>query len=183
MAEFRGFPKIPRLRREILITEKIDGTNGCVVVDENGDVTAQSRNRAITPAADNAGFAKWVEQNKTVLAEGLGAGYHFGEWWGVGIQRGYGLRERRFSLFNVTRWEDALTMELIDVGVDTVPALLSGPMSDDTIESALNILREEGSIAAPGYMKPEGIVVFHKQSGHLYKVLLENDDMAKGIAA
>ena len=36
----------------------------------------------------------------------LGVGQHFGEWWGFGIQRGYGLHERRFSLFNTGRWSD-----------------------------------------------------------------------------
>lgn len=32
--EFKEFPKIPRLNREFTITEKIDGTNGCIVVEE-----------------------------------------------------------------------------------------------------------------------------------------------------
>ena len=38
MAEFIGFPKIARLSREIVITEKIDGTNGCIFIGgEDGE--------------------------------------------------------------------------------------------------------------------------------------------------
>lgn len=40
-----------------------------------------------------------------------------------------------------------------------------------------------GSTAAPGFMKPEGIVVFHAASRNLYKVTLEKDDAPKGRAA
>lgn len=31
--DFKAFPKISRLRREIIITEKIDGTNGIVAIE------------------------------------------------------------------------------------------------------------------------------------------------------
>ena len=62
--EFREFPKMARLNRECLITEKIDGTNGCVVVAEDGEVYAQSRNRLLLSETDGFGFALWVEKNK-----------------------------------------------------------------------------------------------------------------------
>ncbi len=55
--EFTAFPKIPRLNREIIVTEKIDGTNAQVVVTEDGEVRAGSRSRWITPEADNFGYA------------------------------------------------------------------------------------------------------------------------------
>jgi len=100
-----------------VITEKIDGTNAAIGVVQTGwdgeagavsrphyRVYAQSRTRIITPQSDNMGFAAWVQQHAEVLAQTLGEGLHFGEWWGVGIQRGYGLSERRFSLFNTARW-------------------------------------------------------------------------------
>ena len=48
MSEFKEFQKIPRLYREVIVTEKIDGTNACVVVGEDGSVGAQSRSRIIT---------------------------------------------------------------------------------------------------------------------------------------
>lgn len=34
--EFVEFPKIARLSREIIVTEKIDGTNGVVFVSDDG---------------------------------------------------------------------------------------------------------------------------------------------------
>lgn len=40
---FEAFPKIARLNRECIISEKIDGTNSQVIVGENGEVAAASR--------------------------------------------------------------------------------------------------------------------------------------------
>ena len=37
--EFKPWPKIPRLRRSIVITEKIDGTNAIIHVAEDGTLT------------------------------------------------------------------------------------------------------------------------------------------------
>lgn len=176
--EFVPFPKIPRLRREVVITEKIDGTNAAVRITEDGRVFAQSRKRFITPEADNFGFATWVYLNAPSLQR-LGPGIHFGEWWGQGIQRGYGLDEKRFSLFNTGRWNDENTPECVSV----VPVLGYGSFDSEFIDGTLEGLRKSGSIAAPGFMRPEGIVVYHLASGHTYKVLLENDSQPKGLAA
>jgi hypothetical protein len=97
MAEFREFPKMARLSREIIITEKIDGTNAQIFIGEDGEFLCGSRTRWITPENDNYGFAKWAYERKDDLIRDLGPGRHFGEWWGQGIQRGYGLKEKRFS--------------------------------------------------------------------------------------
>src|SRR5690242_770744 len=61
---FQAWPKIPRLFRRFIITEKIDGTNAAVVVTEDGEVLAQSRTRFITPDSDNFGFAAWVKEHE-----------------------------------------------------------------------------------------------------------------------
>ena len=102
--ELIEFPKIARLAREIIVTEKIDGSNGVVYVGEDGEVVAGSRSQWLI-GSDNFGFAKWVQEHADEL-RALGPGRHYGEWWGSGIQRGYGLPkgEKRFSLFNVARW-------------------------------------------------------------------------------
>jgi len=140
--EFHEWPKIGRLNRDVVITEKIDGTNaaiGIVVRDEidaSGSlyrVYAQSRSRVISVHDDNYGFAAWVERNKDQLILALGPGLHFGEWWGVGIARGYGMSERRFSLFNTAKWgagEGATALVLArseGVAIYAVPVLYSGP--------------------------------------------------------
>lgn len=171
---FVPFPKIPRLKRGCIITEKIDGTNAQIVVGDDGSVRAGSRKRWIYPGDDNFGFAAWVKQNEDELRE-LGPGQHFGEWWGLGIQRGYGLHERRFSLFNSGRWSNERPS---CCGV--VPVLYAGDFSTNTVDQVLDTLRETGSQAAPGYDRPEGIIVFMTASQHLYKVLAENDEMPKG---
>ncbi len=173
---FVVFPKISRLNREVIITEKIDGTNACVHVGEDGIVTAGSRTRWITPEADNFGFARWVAEHADELRTGLGLGLHFGEWWGAGIQRRYGLAEKRFSLFNVSKWTDDVRPTCCHV----VPTLARGVGLHVPVAEALAVLREMGSAAAPGFMKPEGIVVFHTASSALFKVTLEKDEAPKG---
>lgn len=105
MTDFKPFPKIARLSREAIITEKLDGTNAQVFIGEDGEMLFGSRSRWITPEDDNFGFARWATGNREDLLK-LGPGQHFGEWWGAGIQRRYGLTEKRFSLFNVSRWSD-----------------------------------------------------------------------------
>lgn len=179
MTDFIPFPKIPRLKRGCIITEKLDGTNAQIVIDDQNNVRAGSRNRWITPDADNFGFAGWVERNKEELLK-LGPGQHFGEWWGNGIQRTYGMKEKRFSLFNTGRWSDPAIRPAC---CDVVPLLYVGQFATDTVDTVLRALIRDGSQAAPGFMRPEGIIVFMTASSHLYKVLAENDDQPKGLAA
>lgn len=176
---FQPFDKIPRLRRDVIVTEKIDGTNALVyIADDFKTIAAGSRSRWITPSDDNYGFAKWVEEHREELLAGLGPGWHYGEWWGQGIQRRYGLTEKRFSLFNAGRWTDDVRPKCCHV----VPVLASG-RQEEAVEAALALLRERGSVAAPGFMRPEGVVVYHTASRSLFKVTLEKDEHAKGEAA
>ena len=86
---FEAFPSIPRLKRNCVISEKIDGSDAQVYVGEDGLVLAGSRNRWLTVESDNFGFAAWVKAHEDELRTGLGPGRHFGEWWGAGIQRPY----------------------------------------------------------------------------------------------
>ena len=66
--EFVEFPKFARYSREVIVTEKIDGTNAQVHVLEDGSVLAGSRNRYLSPGADNFGFARWVLEHGTDLS-------------------------------------------------------------------------------------------------------------------
>lgn len=160
--EFQAWPKIPRWNNETyVITEKIDGTNGCIIITEHGDIFAQSRSKLLneTKSGDNFGFCKWVIGNRDDLLK-LGVGYHFGEWWGQGIQRNYGLSERRFSLFNI--WHEG------------VPDIVSKvPVVNNDLDTAIFRLKDIGSIAAPGWPTPEGLVMSATQNrGVRYKVLI-----------
>lgn len=174
--DFIGWGKIPRLFREVVITEKLDGTNGCLVIDDDGGFAVQSRNRHITPESDNHGFAQWAYDNQHNLIADLGVGYHFGEWWGLGIQRNYGLDHKRFSLFNPRHWGREFTVPQLDA----VPILVEGMFSEWLVDHELRRLRIQGSVAAPGFANPEGIVIHHKQGNLRFKVTLEGDAVPKG---
>ena len=172
---FEGFPKIARLSCEITITEKLDGTNAQIVVTEKGQVFVGSKNRYLEPGADNHGFLQWAYQHRDELRAGLGVGRHFGEWWGVGIGRGYGLKEKRFSLFNTARWTDNRPG-----CCQVVPILYQGVFSEEAVRCSLRALKIDGSYAARGFMNPEGIVMFHHAAGTLFKKTLEHDEQPKG---
>lgn len=176
---FKEFPKMARLSREVIITEKIDGTNAQIYIGENGEFLTGSRTRWITPQDDNFGFSAWAHANKDELMK-LGPGQHFGEWWGAGIQRGYGLPkgEKRFSLFNVSRWADDT---LRPACCHVVPTLYQGHFSTDAVYAQVGRLRLYGSLAAPGFMKPEGVVVFHTAANIGFKKTLEKDESPKSL--
>lgn len=196
-AAFMEFPKIARLSRECIITEKIDGTNAQIFITEDGQFLTGSRTRWITPEEDNHGFARWAHENKDKLMK-LGPGRHFGEWWGSGIQRGYGLQkgEKRWSLFNVTRWalhgtepqripmSDPRIVKMQDVlppGLSLVPVLWRGQFDEAQPRGIIHDLRTTGSVASPGFMKPEGIVIFHVAGNIGLKKTLEKDEAPKSL--
>lgn len=204
--EFRSWGKTPRLFRDVVITEKIDGTNSAVIFE---DVTlldvdlvpsnelvvrgaylyrvgAQSKNRLITPGktTDNYNFAQWVYENKELLFDQLGVGYHFGEWWGKGIQKRYGdLDYRTFSLFNTRKHAEVFfrTPELngTPVNVESVPILYQGEFSEEAVHKVARELLKNGSAAAPFAPNPEGIAIFHTQSGQVYKYTFDGNDKGK----
>lgn len=226
--EFRAWPKMSRLNRDIIISEKIDGSNAAVgiqlvttveymarellpgrnpmavqnvaVMNEATEMVdvyeiyAQSRSRVITPADDNYGFASWVEKNALGLYHALGEGVHFGEWWGGGVNRGYGIEkgQKYFSLFNTDRHAaHAERYATLVPALRVVPVLYQGTFdgrgsSAESVsgtgapwDRCLDYLRENGSQAAPGYMRPEGVVLYHTAAAKCFKVTLESDEVPK----
>lgn len=174
MIDFVEFPKMARLSREIIVTEKIDGTNAQVHITDDGEFYVGSRTRWITPEQDNFGFAAWAYANREELMQ-LGPGSHFGEWWGAGIQRRYGLDHKRWSLFNTARWGGSRP-----ACCHVVPVLYAGPFDTFEIETVLQKLSFDGSAAAPGFMKPEGVVVYHTAGRVGFKKTIEKDEQPKG---
>jgi len=167
-AVFQKFSKIPRFFRDIEITEKIDGTNAQVHILDNGQILAAGRNKYLTIEDDNYGFAKWVSENADMLLE-LGPGRHYGEWYGHRINRNYGLMTRKLALFNRDRWAGVLGSDRV------VPQLYVGPFSENAVRDAMDRLLRHGSCAVPGFLNPEGIVIRHLASGHLYKFTAGSD--------
>ena len=198
---FEPFAKISRLSRPIIITEKLDGSNGqlyvqsCaefeaenprvltdgyadgIVYDDEWVLRVGSRKRWLdaSKAGDHFGFFKWAEEHFAELCLDLGSGRHYGEWWGQGIQRGYGLDEKRFSLFNTHRWSDpAVRPECCHC----VPIVGTADVFDtQAIDFALNILSDTGSHAAPGFKNPEGVVIYHPHGNVLMKKTFKGDDV------
>jgi len=171
---FEPWPKIPRAKgNKIIITEKIDGTNAQVIITDSGEIGCASRNRLISVDDDNYGFAAWVQENKEELLK-LGPGRHFGEWWGKDIQRGYGLEERRFSLFNTLRWHPGNPN--LPACCHVIPILFQGNNGYEMVDHVMLSLSMEGSKASPGFMEPEGVVLFSLQSNSMTKYTFETPD-------
>jgi hypothetical protein len=198
----------------MIITEKIDGTNAAIGIvalepgehweagrafqiawSEDGETAyafyAQSRKRLITPADDNYGFAAWAYKNAKDLVPILGPGLHYGEWWGQGIQRGYGLDHRRFSLFNTSRWgwlndpeireaNEGREAKLFPDQLWSVPVLKQHTFHTHAVEDAMIDLRKFGSSANPGFMNPEGVIVYHTGANAMFKYTFEGDEGGKG---
>jgi hypothetical protein len=169
MTEFNGFRKIARFSRDCVVTEKIDGTNAQIYIGEDDEFLTGSRKRWITPENDNYGFARWAQERKDELIAGLGPGRHFGEWWGCGIQRRYGLKEKRFSLFDVERWGEERPE-----CCHCVPVLWTGCFDSVPVDEIMSDLSNT-SMAAPGYDNPEGIVIYYKAGNVYFKKTFEKD--------
>jgi len=212
--EFQPFPKMARLSRECVITEKLDGTNAQILITTAVDeaqvpfivshqaglaMLVGSRTRWIRPKAagekgdpDNYGFAQWCQDNATELFK-LGEGRHYGEWFGRGINRSYGLDIRRFALFNTNRWMrngrtwgepgvDDIVSGVAGPGCcEVVPVIWRGNFDTRDVENAVEMLRSQGSFAVPGFMNPEGVVCYHIAAGLCFKKTLDNDASPKTL--
>lgn len=160
--------------------------------DNNADrwygVYAQSRNRLILPidhpyggkGSDNYAFAQWVEGNSEALIRVLGPGLHYGEWWGAGIARNYGKTDRTFSLFNTSRFkhladEEARAAIQPPKELSVVPVLAVHTLDTQLVLDVMDELKHKGSAASPGYMNPEGVVVFLPSVGRCFKVTYDGD--------
>lgn len=199
---FQRFPSLTRFSHDWTITEKLDGTNAAVnivmpvgsdadeIFIENGHniiaehdgfvVFAQSRSKLITPgkSTDNHGFARYVQDNAEEIVVKLGEGRHFGEWVGKGInKRHYDLPGKQFALFNTYRWTGADLPEQMTV----VPILFQGYSDDPGAEAvkAMQKMKNEGSAFAPGYMNPEGVVMYHGPSRTTFKKTYDYDEAGK----
>lgn len=189
--EFRPWGKTPRLNAlHAVVTEKLDGTNALIHITNDGVLYPGSRNRWIQPGkkTDNYGFAQWCEDNHDELMK-LGAGWHYGEWWGQGIGRGYGMghdkvivngelkdipgaKPRRIlSLFNTKRWgaHNPNTPACVSV----VPTLYDGPFDLAAIYKQVAHLQATGSVAAPGFMDIEGVVAYLPQFDQRMKIVVD----------
>lgn len=206
---FEPFSKIPRYKSALVITEKIDGTNGQItitkcsglVVDPMHDPTnlspfcidkwydrsddacfhmyVGSRRRWVAPegtvglekGCDNYAFAHWAKVNHQQLRS-LGEGQHFGEWYGAGIGRGYGMTDKKFKLFNSARWNDLNPNRPKCCGVvDVLPFTDPNEAMESLFENGSEITNDFGN----RFPNPEGIIVYHPGSRSYFKQTFEYD--------
>lgn len=182
LPEFKGFGKIERWKEpvECTITQKLHGTNAHILIEKREGihdseyitVTVGSRTRWIEVGDDNYGFAAWVRANQVALIDFLGEGHHFGEWCGPGINSGEGLDEKTFVLFDWWKHKG----KPLPKGVALVPVLYEGPWDKDTMGVVMQELKQNGSRLRPGFMRPEGVVMY--LNGKNYKATLEQEETA-----
>lgn len=168
IGDFVPYGRTARYRDATMsVTEKIDGTNGLIVVGGPGGryVSAiGSRKREISPDSDNFGFAAWVMEHEEALCLFLGEGYHYGEWAGDGIQKNpLDLRGKHFFLFAWHKHPPEKFAASLDVpdNLHTVPVVHESIAFDDTrIDDALQLVTEHSLV--PGALTGragEGIVI------------------------
>lgn len=160
--EFISYGKTHRFNRdeakwavgaEVVITEKVDGTNALVYVDKNkGLVLAGSKEKWLVEGVnDNFDFLQYVNKNKEYLMYSLKDGYNYGEYWGPGVGRSYNQEERFFSPFD---------------GSGAIPVLYRGKLSLEVLDSLVEDLTLNGSKLVLGYMHPEGLVIQYMEKGY-----------------
>jgi hypothetical protein len=187
--EFKAWPKTPRLKSPVTISEKLHGSNGAVIarvgevhsdfelageelLSFDIDLFAQTRNRLVTVDDDQTGIAKWVQTNSATLMDDLvygalyrgemvkeGIFYHYGEF----MKRGH--KEPHFYLFNTRRWG---AVEFKTPTLKVVPVLYEGEYYEGIVEECLNDLRENGSRVHPG-VPAEGVVVYWQHDDTMKK--------------
>ena len=197
--EFKPFPKIPNLdNMKVVVTQKLHGTNASLWIDklDGTEVLSEAQKDFITtdgkylvmPAkrtsfinlySDNFGFAKFTHENRDALAVALGEGTWFGEWVGPGINSGEGLREKRLALFSIHLKEKVWQMKKANLWperVDLVPVLFEGKAVDLGTSIIMSELTRNGSRYAPGFMRPEGIVIHILGTGISFKEVFELEE-------
>lgn len=151
---------------------KIDGSNGSVMLTPEGKIAAQSRTKIITPQDDNAGFAKWVNDNIDYF-RALDFRSHdadnkqketvtiFGEWAGSKIQKRTSISKidrKIFAVFAIQYNQDNKETTLCDDPIAIRAKLpehkdifvlpwLSGPISlnyasTEQLENAIKVINK-----------------------------------------
>lgn len=180
---FKSWPKTTRLYSDVIITEKIDGTNcaiifgetpyglgageyteggGLVIDGREAVINTQSRNQLCTPSKDHMGFATWAYDNADALFDVLGFGYHYGEWTIHGVDK------PMFFLFNTYRWTDKISkLQSANSQLSVVPVLYEGKYSTEVVENTLEFLRIHGSQVTKSV--PEGVCVYFHDNKTVFK--------------
>lgn len=148
---------------------KIDGTNGSVWLDENGQVCAGSRNRELSLDKDNAGFLDAIIKNQSIIGYLLKHPDHriYGEWLVPHSLKTY--RDdawRKFYVFDVCvdSGDDVEYLPysvyvplLEEFGIDYIPLLAE--VRNGSYDQFVGLLEKNQYLIKDGQGAGEGIVI------------------------
>lgn len=139
--QYKKYQHIEKLGREevegllngtVYCFPKIDGTNSCLFLDDEGKLCAGSRNRQLTLEKDNAGFYAYALQHPEYKAylEAHPTHILYGEWLVKHTIKTYKEDAWRkfyvFDVFEVNPWEDSPFVEIDEEdGITLTPAALN----------------------------------------------------------
>lgn len=178
--EFRPWRSIERYQGiHVQIAEKLHGTSAQVHVQKQLDGTLKAlagKRTSYVGTTGHFGFGEFVANNGQALCDSLGEGRHYGEWVGPGVNGQYGLTEKVFVLFNHRYHLPKKLAGKLPNRVDVVPVLYDGPYTPTIIGETMDNLKASGSVFAPGFMKPEGVVLFFPQFNTMQKKVFKPEE-------
>ena len=98
------------------------------------------------------------------------------------VEVNYEAAEQRIATFMSEYFDDlaAAGRDSEEVKEDLMKLFDVNPRPRFAPNFILEHLKRVGSQAAPGFMRPEGICVYHKASGVVFKATVEKDQSHKG---
>ena len=209
-ASYPSFSSIERLENiYCVISEKIDGTNGLIEIQNKANnsntgsmiVKFGSRNRYISFSDDNAGFANFFrhyeKKFKNMAKEIIASSYNedsqtdeiptenyplriYGEWFGKGIQRGYGLDDKYFMPFSSFYAEHMIKAGIPNIMMPNI--MYTGKFSLEVVDNCMNCLTS-GSFhnLITNYDNPEGIVIYFPKYNFRLKQTFEGSKWERNI--
>lgn len=160
----------------VYVSAKLDGTNACVWVDEDGKIKCGSRKREINVDDDNAGFAKWAYSDDNIAKKIRKFVIDhpeliiYGEWMGsskfVGFIKDYNKEAlNHFYIFDVfdignmeymceSEWRNLLSAYDLEDSFVELLAVLSYP----SIEDIENIAKKNNFLLNNANHPGEGVV-------------------------
>jgi len=163
-----------------LVFPKIDGTNGSIWLDNEGNIKAGSRNRELTLEKDNAGFYAYILSNDKFKKYLQKHPKHrlYGEFLVPHSLKTY--REdawRRFYIFDVCLDKEDGSVEYIpydiykemleEFDIDYIPPLAK--IKNATYENFINLLNKNTFLIQDGKGYGEGIVIKNYDFYNKYK--------------
>lgn len=165
---------------ECFVFHKLDGTNGSVWLDDEGNMKAGSRNRTLTLENDNAGFYAHVISNENINNYLKKHPTHrlYGEWLVPHTLKTYQEDAwRRFYVFDVCIDKDEESSEYIpydtyksmleEFDIDYIPPICK--IKNGNYDNFIKTLEQNTYLVKDGFGSGEGIVIKNYNFYNKYK--------------